>query len=29
VVMPGEWEVKLTFIKDKKVIYRGKFRFNV
>lgn len=29
VVMPGEWEVKLTFIKDKKVIYQNKFRFNV
>ncbi len=29
IVMPGEWEVKLTFIKDKKIIYLGKFRFNV
>ena len=29
VVMPGEWEVKLTFIKNKKIIYLGKLRFNV
>jgi hypothetical protein len=29
VVMAGGWEVKLAFLKDKKVIYRGKFVFNV
>jgi hypothetical protein len=29
IVMPGEWEVRLTFTKDKKVIYRGSFKFNV
>lgn len=28
-VMAGEWEVKLTFFKDKNVIFRGSFRFNV
>ncbi len=29
IVMPGEWEVKLTFMNGKKIIYLGKFRFNV
>jgi len=29
IVMPGEWEVKLSFSKDKRVIYRGSFKFNV
>ncbi len=29
VVMAGEWEVKLTFLKDEKIIFRGKFRFHV
>lgn len=28
-VMPGEWEVKLTFKKDGKVIYLGSFKLNV
>ena len=29
VVMPGEWEVVLNFLKDKKPIYTGTVRFNV
>jgi hypothetical protein len=29
VVMPGEWEVVLSFLKDKKPIYTGSVRFNV
>jgi len=28
-VMPGEWEIKLTFKKDGKVIYLGSFKLNV
>jgi hypothetical protein len=29
VVMRGEWEVKLTFVKDGTPVFRGFFRFNV
>jgi hypothetical protein len=29
IVMPGEWEVKLDFLKDKKVIYYGSLKFKV
>jgi hypothetical protein len=29
VVMPGEWEVVLNFLKDKKPIYTGSVRFSV
>jgi hypothetical protein len=29
VVMPGEWEIVLNFLKDKKPIYTGSVRFNV
>ncbi len=29
VVMPGDWEVKLVFKKDKKPIYRGSIKFDV
>jgi hypothetical protein len=29
VVMPGEWEVVLNFLKGKKPIYTGSVRFNV
>jgi hypothetical protein len=29
VVMPGDWEMNLNFIKDKKSIYTGSIRFNV
>jgi hypothetical protein len=29
VVMPGEWEVKLVFSKDKAPIYHGRFLFKV
>ncbi len=29
VVMPGDWEVKLTFKKDGKAIYRGSIRFDI
>ena len=28
-VMPGEWEIKLTFKKDGKVLYLGSFKLNV
>jgi len=29
IVMPGDWEIRLTFIKDGKVIFRGSYRFDV
>jgi hypothetical protein len=29
VVMPGEWEVKLLFFKNKELIFRGRFLFKV
>jgi hypothetical protein len=29
VVMPGDWEVELNFLEDKKVIYTGSVRFRV
>jgi len=29
IVMAGEWEVKLTFLKDNLAIHRGSFRFTV
>lgn len=29
IVMPGEWEVKLTFRRGETVVFRGYFRFNV
>jgi len=29
IVMPGEWEVRLVFLKGEDVIYRGFLRFNV
>ncbi len=29
IVMPGEWELVLTFVKDGTVLYRGAYRFNV
>ena len=29
IVMPGEWEVKLNFLKDKKGIYYGSLKFKV
>ncbi len=29
IVMPGDWEIKVKFIKDKKVIFHGVIRFDV
>ena len=29
IVMPGDWEIKLTVIKAGKVIFRGRYNFNV
>jgi len=29
IVMPGDWEIKLTFIKAGKVIFRGSYQFDV
>jgi len=29
IVMPGDWEIRLTFSKDGKVIFRGSHQFNV
>jgi hypothetical protein len=29
IVMPGEWEVKLTFKRGDSVVFRGAFRFDV
>jgi nitrogen fixation protein FixH len=28
-MMPGEWEIQLVFMKEKTVIYRGSIRFRV
>ena len=29
IVMPGDWEVRLTFLKEGKVIFRGSYQFDV
>jgi hypothetical protein len=29
IVMPGQWEIVINFIKDKKTIYRGSLKFDV
>lgn len=29
IVMPGDWEVRLTFLKDGRVIFRGSHKFDV
>jgi hypothetical protein len=29
IVMPGDWEIRLTFIKAGKVIFRGSYQFDV
>ncbi|OGD26619.1 MAG: hypothetical protein A2Y56_09725 [Candidatus Aminicenantes bacterium RBG_13_63_10] len=29
VVMPGDWEVRLTFLRDGKVVFRGRLLFDV
>ena len=29
IVMPGEWEVRMTFLKDKKIVHKGCFKFKV
>jgi len=29
IVMPGEWEVKLTFKRGDSIVFRGAFRFDV
>jgi hypothetical protein len=29
IVMPGDWEIKLTFLKNGKVIFRGSYKFSV
>jgi nitrogen fixation protein FixH len=29
IVMPGKWEVKLTFSKGNKTVYRGRAKFDV
>jgi len=29
IVMPGDWEVNLTIIKDGKVVFRGRYNFDV
>jgi hypothetical protein len=29
IVMPGDWEIKLTFLKDGKVVFRGSYKFSV
>jgi hypothetical protein len=29
IVMPGDWEIRLTFLKDGKVIFRGSYQFYV
>ena len=29
IVMPGDWEVRLTVLKEGKVIFRGSYQFDV
>jgi hypothetical protein len=29
IVMPGDWEIRLTFLKDGKAIFRGSYQFDV
>jgi hypothetical protein len=29
IVMPGDWEIRLTILKDGKVIFRGSYQFDV
>jgi hypothetical protein len=29
IVMPGDWEIRLTFLKDGKVQFRGSYQFDV
>jgi hypothetical protein len=29
IVMPGDWEIRLTVLKEGKVIFRGRYNFNV
>jgi len=29
IVMPGDWEIRLTILKDGKVFFRGRYGFNV
>jgi hypothetical protein len=29
IVMPGDWQIKLTFLKDRKVIFRGSYTFSI
>jgi hypothetical protein len=29
IVMPGDWEIRLTLLKDGKVIFRGRYNFDV
>ena len=29
IVMPGDWQIKLTFLKDRKVIFRGSYKFSI
>ena len=29
IVMPGDWEIRLTVVKEGKVIFRGKYNFDV
>jgi hypothetical protein len=29
IVMPGEWEIRLTILQDGKVIFRGRYNFDV
>ena len=29
IVMPGDWEVRFTVLKEGKVVFRGRYNFNV
>jgi len=29
IVMPGDWEIRLTILKDGKVLFRGSYKFDV
>jgi hypothetical protein len=29
IVMPGDWEIRLTLLKDGKVVFRGSYQFDV
>lgn len=29
IVMPGDWEIRLTILKDQKAVFRGRYNFDI